>query len=187
MNLSDGEKLILIMLADLHKTLSVDSDIDPEFLKEAIHTGNAWGLRWQYPGIFEPKETPREIVREVFDVLGMWHGIETRYAQLSPAEQELVKTEANLVRGEPRFPGFDGNNEPDHLNTAAFLIDHLDRFPHFKGRDLNAHMPTIDMHRRMLPVHDAALQSSGYAEPLTTQHLIQILREKVHPSNRRGD
>ena len=186
MNLTDGEKLMLVMLSDIHKGLNVESEIDPAFVKEALQSGNAWGLRWKYPGIFEAEETPRETVREVVDVLGMWHAIEYRFGQLSAADKEAVRTRAELGRAEPRFAGFDGNSEPEHLVTAAFLIERLDRFGHFKDRDLNSHMRSLEMHRRMVAVYEAALQASGYAEPLTAEQLIQILREKVHPSNRAG-
>jgi hypothetical protein len=48
--LSDGEKLILVMLSELHKTLNAiykhegfKADIDPEFVNSTISSGNCWG------------------------------------------------------------------------------------------------------------------------------------------------
>jgi len=48
MKLSDSEKLILVMLAEIHKHLGIEGGIDPDFVQEAIHSGNVWGLQWQY-------------------------------------------------------------------------------------------------------------------------------------------
>ena len=40
--------------------------------------------------------------------------------------------------GDARFSGFDGNNELEYISVARFLIDHLDSFTDFKGRDLDS-------------------------------------------------
>ena len=37
MKLSDGEKLILLMLADMYKNLKIKGDFDPEFISTTIH------------------------------------------------------------------------------------------------------------------------------------------------------
>ena len=40
MELRDSEKLILMMLAEIHKHLKIKDGIDPVLVKEAIRTGN---------------------------------------------------------------------------------------------------------------------------------------------------
>lgn len=39
---SPGEKLILLMLADLHDHLKIKSETDTKLLRAAIHSGNVW-------------------------------------------------------------------------------------------------------------------------------------------------
>ena len=56
MNLSDGEKLILAMLSEIHEALEIKNGVDPKFVQSAIYSGNFWGLKWQYSGIFDSEE-----------------------------------------------------------------------------------------------------------------------------------
>jgi uncharacterized protein len=46
MNLSDGEKLIIMMLCDIYKTLNVKGDIDPGLLRSSIVSGTRVPLQW---------------------------------------------------------------------------------------------------------------------------------------------
>jgi hypothetical protein len=47
-----GEKLILVMLCELYHELKVKGDIDAKFVKSAINSGNLWGLKSRYHGVF---------------------------------------------------------------------------------------------------------------------------------------
>ena len=40
MNVSDGEKLIIMMLCDICKTLNVKGDVDPELVRSSILSGS---------------------------------------------------------------------------------------------------------------------------------------------------
>jgi hypothetical protein len=62
------------------------------------------------------------------------------------------------------------------------MIDDLDQFELFKGRDLNSHLPSLDMHRRMLAVFKPLRTSAD----LTTSELIDVLKEQMHPENRKA-
>jgi hypothetical protein len=49
MELRESEKLILMMLAEIHEHLKIKDGIDPVLVKEAIRTGNTWAwLRWLF-------------------------------------------------------------------------------------------------------------------------------------------
>lgn len=150
--ISHGETLILMLLRDLHKRLKVEGEIDPDFVGEAIWGGHLWGLEWKYTGLFHGHVDREEAVHEVADVLDMWSCIEPGYARLSEEGKMEIEKEVGPHADDARFPGFDGNNESGHLGIARFLIDHLDRFETFKGRDLNSHMPEIQGYRRMLEI-----------------------------------
>jgi uncharacterized protein len=46
MKLSDGEKLILLMLADMYKGMKIKGDFDPDFISSTIHNNHLWGFDW---------------------------------------------------------------------------------------------------------------------------------------------
>ncbi len=183
MKITDGEKLIILMLSELYEELEVNGEIDQKFIKEAIFSNNLWALPWKYSGIpFEDQEEP-EIVREVLDILDMWSFIEHSYDQLEGEQKALLEKEAAPFGKDPKFPGFDGNNESEYMGTASFIVNELERFEEFKGRSFNSHCPSIEGHRRMLSTFKAIRKSLDFG-PMSEKDLAAILRERIHPSNR---
>ncbi len=183
MKFTDGEKLIILMLSELHEKLEINGEVDPDFVKSAIFNDKLWGLRWKYPGIpFEEAEDP-EIVKDVVDILDMWSFIEHSYQQLSDEDKIKLEKDAEPFGKDPQFQGFDGNNETEYMGTAMFVVNDLDRFEEFKGRSFNSHCPSIDSHKRMLAVFEPIRRKLSF-EPLTVDELATILKEKIHPSHR---
>lgn len=183
MKLSDGEKLILLMLSELYEKLGIEGEVEPEFIKSAIFSDNLWGIPWKYSGIpFEHQKDP-EIVREVIDILDMWSFIESSYERLNDEEKEYVKKEAKPFGDNPQFVGFDGNNESSYMGTALFIVNDLQRFEDFKGRNFNSHCPSIDSYKRMLSVFEPIRKNLSY-KPLSAEDIALILKEKLHPSQR---
>jgi uncharacterized protein YfbU (UPF0304 family) len=184
MELSNGEKLILIMLSEIYEHLKIKGEIDPQFVREAIFSENTWGLAWKFPGIFgsgENKTPP--VVSEVLDILEMWQMLETSYKRLKPVDKARIEAEAKPFGRDVHFRGFDGNNETEHMGVARFLVDDLERFSTFKGRDLNSHIPSLDTYRRMLAVF-RPLRNSHEFDTLNAEQIINILKEQTHPENR---
>jgi uncharacterized protein len=179
-----GQKLIILMLSDLIEHLKVKTDTDTKLVREAIHSGNLWALEWGMPGVFHGHETSTAVVDEAANVLVMWERLEQSYENLSKADKESLAANDDLsFHGDKvRFPGFDGNNESEHLSAANFLINVLDRFEHFKGRDLNAHMQTIQVYRRMYKVFDPILMevSNQY---FSAAQLAQVFAARFAPQN----
>jgi uncharacterized protein YfbU (UPF0304 family) len=185
MELSNGEKLMIMMLADLLKAQNVDGDIDADFVSEAITSGNSWALRNKYPGIFHGEEASDAVVRKVHDVLTTWSVIERAVAELSPEDRAKLEEEAAPFGKNPRFPGFDGNNESEYRSAATFMIEKLGFYPEFADRSaLNSHMQTIESFDRMKPTFDEEWKSGGFSESLKVDQLIKILNEKRHPDKR---
>src|SRR5688572_7612554 len=107
MKISDGEKLIILMLTELYKKLELEDEIDPDFIRSAIFSDNLWSIPWKYPGIpFADQDTP-EVVKEVLDILDMWSLIEHRYERLSKEEKAKLEQGAGAFGKEPKFRGFD--------------------------------------------------------------------------------
>ena len=176
--LTDGEKLILLTLRDLFKKLKFKSDEpDLDFIAEAIFGGHSWGLKWQFSGVFHDHEDSRAVVSETVGILDMWSFLESGYEKLSKQEKGRVETECAPLGKRVRFNGFDGNNEAVYIGVARFLTEQLDRFAEFKGRDLNAHMRTIEAYRRMLVVFEPLSQKIAGRE-LSATEMIAILKAR---------
>jgi uncharacterized protein YfbU (UPF0304 family) len=175
MKLSDGETLSILMLCDL---LSGKKDgIDPEFIRQAIVTKNTWGIRWQYPGLFDESEPNPPMVTEVVNYLDMWHLIETAYAKLTVAQKaDVDKAISNKVT---TFSGFDHNNEFEYASIAGFLAEHLERFPYFKNRvNINSHSPRVGLYRRMYARFERIRPELAERE-LSADELIAILNGRA--------
>lgn len=172
--ISHGETLILMMLRDLYKHQNIEGEIQPDFVGEAILGGHYWGLEWQYSGLFHGHVDREEVVHEVVQVLDMWSFIESGYARLSDEGKKEVEEEVGPWGQHVKFPGFDGNNEIEHFSIARFLIDYLDRFETFKGRDLNSHFPSIERYRRMCQAFEP-LRRTLVGRELSSSEIIDLL------------
>ncbi|ODT77628.1 MAG: hypothetical protein ABS69_08675 [Nitrosomonadales bacterium SCN 54-20] len=76
MKLSDGEKLILLMLSEVFEKLKVEGSIDPALVKNAISHDHPWALKWEYDRVsaLSGKNNLRE--NQAVDILNMWTLIE---------------------------------------------------------------------------------------------------------------
>lgn len=180
-----GETLVVHMLCDLFKALKIKSDFDPNFIQSTLLGGHLWGLEWKYSGTFHDHLDSKEVRHEVVDVLDMWDFIESGYEALSAKKKTRVADEAEPFGKNPKFSGFDGNNETEHLGIARFLIDDLERFSRFKGRDLNSHMQSLDGYRRMLQVF-LPMRETLVGVGLADTQIIEILNARAHPDYRKG-
>jgi uncharacterized protein YfbU (UPF0304 family) len=173
MKMTNAEKLMTVMLAEILEALKTKGEIDPNFVKEAIFNDHLWGLEWKYHGLFaesaEPTPAP---VKFVLDVLDMWSFVERGYKALSKADKARV--DAEVPFGISSFEGFDGNNETEYMSIARFFVEQLDRFTEFKGREFNSHMPSVARYRAMLAVFEPIRKNLGAPRNLNADELIQI-------------
>jgi hypothetical protein len=177
--LSDGEKLIVTMMSDIYKHLKLTKgDIDPDFLSEVTGGGHYWALKWRLVGLYHDHEDDPRDVSFVVNVLDMWDFMERAYAKLSKKDKDRVEKEAQPYGKYVTFTGFDGNNESALNNIARFLIEVMDRFPRFKGRELNSHMPTLATYTRMLGVFEP-MRSTLVGADLNATKIIAILKAKM--------
>jgi uncharacterized protein len=180
---SDGEKLLAMMMRDLYKHLKVTSaEIDPDLVGEILWGGHYWAFPWVFQGLFHGHADNPATLTYVVDVLDMWSFLEQGFEQLSDKDKALVHREAEPFGKHVKFPGFDGNNEGEHLGVAMFLIEKLDRFTSFKDRDLNSHFPTEDTYRRMLTVFEP-IRAQTMGRELNAGELIKVLKAKARPKS----
>ncbi len=109
----------------------------------------------------------------------MWWLIEQSYAKLSKYDKERVEKEAEPFGKHVAFRGFDGNYEGKHLSVASFLINKLDGFADFKGRELNSHMPSIDGYRRMVQAFEPMKRGLGGGSLLSAAQIIALLNAEA--------
>lgn len=183
MEFTNEQKLIVALLTEIHKELDIENGLDPEFIQDKVSSGHTWALRWKYPGLFQDSVEPPENVKFVADVLDLWERLEQSHAALN---QEGIATLNTLSRmGERvRFPGFDGNGgDYDGYSIARIMIEELERWSTFRGRDLNAHMPMADAYRRMLDASQS-LGKGHYDYEFSVEEMAEILNAWIHPDNR---
>ena len=172
-HLSDGEKLLTLMLADVIEKLGVDTETNLSLVRNVIYGGHYWALDWEMPGVFHGHVDKRSRVSFVVDVLDMWTILEEGFERLSAeGKAHLVKNAAPF--GEHVvFTGFDGNNEGEYMSIATFLVEDLQRFSRFRDkRSLNSHHPTLETYGRMVrafkPIRQGLIGRSMTAEEMTT-------------------
>jgi len=110
------------MLSDVIEQQNIKTDIDTKLVREAIHSGNLWGLEWEMSGVFHGHETSKAVVEETVNFLSVWERLEQSYNNLPPADKDSLLSQVKLFSSGVVFPGFDGNNESEYLTTANFLI-----------------------------------------------------------------
>ena len=163
MKLSEGEKIIIELLADIHNKLGLKESRANPILK-AISTGNVWSVD---KSVTEVSTATSE---ETFQILEMWRSIESGYASFSKSEKQEV-LEATGVAEAPKFTGFDGNNE-EHFGVAKYIIEQMGRYDEFKNRHLNSHRRMLDGYKRMLAAYKKFGVSSN---SMTSKMMIEIL------------
>jgi uncharacterized protein len=174
MKVTAAEKVILFMLADLHEHLKVKSDLDPKFIKEAITGGNAWALTWQYGGAFNNQEPTDDLIQEVCSILDMWTVLEASHNSLSGPDKGRVTAQCIGYGTTVNFPGFDANNEGEHLSVCRCLMEQLGRYASLGGKAINSHHATLDHYHRMLDVYGPIADKAG-PRRLNVGELIQVL------------
>ncbi|MGR4929279.1 YfbU family protein [Bradyrhizobium sp. CAR08] len=173
--MTDGEKLIVLMLTDISKRLKGEPDIDPDFVAQTIYANQLWGFDWELTGIpFDREGEDPPVVKETADILEMFSLTMFHFKELPQSEQEQVRTELGYsAHGLDEFPGFDGNND-EHIGVARYLVEHLKRFKDLPGATNNSHTQTsLPRYRKMLSVYLPMRDRLGSGR-LTSKQIIEI-------------
>jgi uncharacterized protein len=176
MQLTDAEKLMLAMVAEMHQAAGIRNGINAKLIQEALWSGNDWAIGWDVQLPWSDKPPTPAYVKHVVDVLDMWTFIEEGFAALPAVEVQRVLDETKSTLA-PTFPGFDGNNEPDEYSAARILIDKLGKFSRFAGRNLNSHHDTVAGSNRRLAVFEPIRAGLGNRHPvrMTADEIIEVV------------
>lgn len=105
-------------------------------------------------GVFHDHVDSDSNLKHVADVLDMWSFMEEAYEGLTAAQRKRLVEEIGPWAKTVSLLGFDGNNESSQMSIASFLVNQMDRFTRFKGRDLNSHSPTYGRYSCMLTLFE---------------------------------
>ena len=182
--LNNTDKLTIWMLSEVLKNQIKDRADQREaqydmktvnLVQEAIYGGHFWALLWEMTGVMHDHVDDPKKVRSVVDILDMWNFIERAYAGYSDAEKAEVEAAVGIWGKDPKFHGFDGNNETEYMGIARFLVDQLGRFTDFKGRDFNSHSPTVARHMRMARRFDD-IRRNLVGREMSPGEMIEVLK-----------
>jgi uncharacterized protein len=179
-HLSDGEKLITMMLADVINGLNIKAETNVELVKNVIYGGHYWALDWEMPGLFHTHIDKRGHVSFVANVLDMWDFMEVAFEKLDDGDKARLAEASKPFGTLVRFPGFDGNNEAEYLGIARFLIDDLGRFGRFQDRErgLNSHHPTLKMYGAMYRVFEPIRKTLVFGKTMSVVQMAEILNAR---------
>jgi len=174
MKLSDGEKLILMMLSEIYEHHKIKGEIDPAFVQETLTSGQIWGFPWKYSGLGLEGKTVPPVVKETCDIFDMYSLVSSSYDKLAPSEKKKVRDGADPFDDYVVFQGFDFNND-DHAGVASYLVNHLGRYTNIDP-SINSHnSTTIHKYRKMLSIYKD-ITDPYPAEGLSADQLIAILK-----------
>ena len=160
MKLSDGEKLIAMMLADIMEANEIRGEFEPSFIKEAIASGHVWALKRKYSGIFHDYEPDPAVVEETGDILNLCRILENSIKNLDPRDQGEIPEVDRQV-----WIGFDANHD-DHYGVARMQIEEMGLWIEFKDRPLNSHHEVLERYRNMRSRYEA--EGARYPLPLSS-------------------
>lgn len=169
MNLTQGERLIIVMLSEVMEALKLNKEIDPTLVKTLAIDNDGWALQRKYHGLFESIAPSDEVVKETTDILWMFGIIESSIAKLTGDEAEAAKGWHYN-----KWHGFDANNDP-HYGVARTMIETLGEFADSrKDGNINSHSQTsLPAYRAMYAKFEGYV-NAGQAAPLSFEALRDI-------------
>lgn len=173
MQMSNAEKLMATLLAEIHQSMGIQGQVDAGLVAKAVTSNNTWALTLELSGPLglAPEPLPPEVER-VQDILAMWQQIEAAGARFSDGDRAQLR-DARVPHADLRFPGFDPLTESRHLGIARFLVEELQSFD-FPGRELKAERPMLDAYASMLDEFRAIQRKLG-DRPLNVGEVVRIL------------
>ncbi|TIO04074.1 MAG: hypothetical protein E5X88_33390 [Mesorhizobium sp.] len=176
LNPSRSEKLIIWLLTELLKQQEDYEDQETvKLIQDAIYGGHFWALEWTLTGLFDPQNDKPHEVDFVARTMTMWRQIERAAAKWSDKDRDRVEAETGEWNRDPKFDGFDGNEEGTYFSIARFLVQNMGRFEEFKNRSLNSHSNRVADYRAMLAVYDR-IEWTLTRDGLTLGEVIKILK-----------
>jgi len=149
MQFTDEQRLIVIMLAEVQKALSVKGRFNPDFVKAVASDHHEFAIAFEHQEVFTAGSEPADF-SFVRDVLEMWSDLEESVQSLDEYGRSIVDAQLGATSSRAKFDGFDGNQEFTLIEYARLLIKDMRKFEEFDGRALNSHSPRRGRYSAML-------------------------------------
>lgn len=184
---TNPEKLILWMLSQIRREQISERENqqnniydmkDIELIEKAIYGGHFWALDWELDSILHHHIDDPKKVSFVVGVLDMWSFIENACKNFGEVEKQRLINEVGPWAEEPKFIGFDGNNEGEYKRIAQFLVEEMHRFSEFKGRDMNSHTRTVERYRKMLMLFED-IRPNLVGRELDIDEIIELSKKEI--------
>lgn len=150
MEFDKKDRLIIINQLKILEKLYPEEAQDLATNRKALEQGYEAHFDWMLESIYDI--FPKEDSREILNILDMFRAITYSFDRLSPDDKSRISL--------PKFDGFDGNNETEHMMYTRYFILDLDRYPELKyGKkycDFNSHTQKLDSYRLMLTKWETA-------------------------------
>jgi len=177
MKLSRVERWILSSQYRILEILEPDEAESYSLRREALDEGYELEYEGACRHIYDEQNGLTEAgYTEVIGILDMYSDLRTSFDRLSPPDR------VGIGEDDVKFDGFDGKGEGSQLRYARYL-KRRQKWSDLLGTgidDLNSHMQTLEIYRRMLSVW-RGLDSDRDA--LTRDEILRVVAARIHPSN----
>lgn len=174
MIVSDAEKLILLMLSDLHEFHEIDR-VNTKLLRSALSTNNSWALNWEIPDLgLNLDDTPTEAV-DVVNFMYMWGVLEDTWHNFQESIKEKIMGEVQIGKT-VKFPGFHSIDEYELYTIAKLFVDDMGKFQRYKGRDFNSHAPMKNLYEKMYSVFEKYVKSDDLSPTLSPEVFLEVFK-----------
>ena len=148
--MTEAERLLTFLLTEIAKSPNRRelSDDDLDLISKAVREGHTWSLRGKFSGVFGASSANARKVEQVARNFAMFSFIERAVANFTPAEQKQFEAKVESHDSDPRYRGYDGNNEEEY-GIAYFMVEDLGHFAEFKGRSHNSHSGVAATYAKM--------------------------------------
>ncbi len=169
MKLDKRDRLLLINQYRILASLDKNEESHYMELIEILERG--YSIFYSMVDEWVSEDMPEKEGRFVIEVLDLYRAIED--VKRSTKEIKIQEHRYGI------FPGFDGNNESEHLGFCRFLIEKQGKFQEqkqylHKNDGMNSHMPMIEKYQRMLEAKKA-LGARDSWKILTVEQVLIIL------------
>lgn len=176
-HLSDGEKLLMQMLGEVHSALDAVGGEERDRIMTALKGGHLWSLG-DVRAMAAPARRHTD-VQEVRSTLTMFRAISNTLGGVTSGEVEKL---GSLIHGpQIKFAGYNSDSEAAFLAIAKFVIHEQQLFAEQAGVTLSSRRPMRTIYRPMLAIWEVIARDRAPGR-LSIEHLADLLRAGADPS-----
>lgn len=178
MMMTNLEKVILLMLCEMHRHLGIQGEFNALRVQEYISKDLSWMIDRYINRTLSKKNVIENNYEELYSILQAWIVVEREINRLEEEAGQIV-----IAREDPRYSrrytGFNPITETSFFEDAAFLINsaYPEEFCTLANREDSSDAMRIYYYRRILSrFREIAGEKPFYKVQLDIEQLMYILR-----------